>query len=63
MTTVAPTLSTKRLLNIGPRMAPMLPPAAMKPKTRLAEPDRQASTMTLQKTDTMKRLSEVTDTQ
>jgi hypothetical protein len=62
MTQVAPRRSTNSELNSGPAIAPALPPAAMKPNSRRAASERQASTMTLQNTDTMKRFSDVTAT-
>ena len=63
MMTVVPDRSTNKAFKSGPAIAPALPPAAMKPKTRRAATERQASTITLQNTETMNRLSEVTATQ
>ena len=59
---LGPMRSTNKVLNSGPAIAPALPPAAMKPNSRCADVERHASTMTLQNTETMKRLSEVTAT-
>ena len=61
--TVVPDRSTNTAVKKGPAIAPALPPAAMKPNTRRAATERQASTITLQNTETINRFNEVTATQ
>ena len=55
-----PILFTETAVSVGPASAPNVPPAAMKPKSRLACSLFHKSTMKLQNTDTAKRLKTVT---
>lgn len=55
-----PISGASRAASIGPAIAPVLPPAAMKPYSRRAWSLRYRSAMKLQNTDTTKRLKTLT---
>jgi hypothetical protein len=52
-----PTIATNDVVTTDPIMAPMLPPAAIKPKSRVACPAEKRSTMKVQNIETKIRFT------